>query len=152
MGKKLSPLILFLFLIILPACNGEDRFENKARVKVGDDYEVEAEVAKTMLERAEGLSHRESLAADEAMLFIFEEPDNYQFWMKDMNFAIDIIFVNDGKIVDIKRNVPVPEIDGNYERYPPAEPALYVLEVPAGLSEEYGFDMGTSVEIRLTDD
>lgn len=126
------------------------RNKNKVRVEVGDAYQVEAEVAKTMLERAQGLSHRDFLAPDEAMLFVFDKPDYYQFWMKDMNFPIDIIFINDNKIVDIKRNVPVPDIDGNYERYPPTEPAQYVLEVPAGLSEEYKFNIGTPVEMELT--
>ena len=157
MKSKLSILILFLFLIILPACNNEQnkqdniiRNKNKVHLEVGGSYQVDAEVAKTMLERAKGLSHRESLASDEAMLFIFDKPDYYQFWMKDMNFPIDIIFINEGKIIDIKKSIPPAEEDGNIERYPPIDPALYVLETPAGISEEHGFEIGTPVEIELT--
>ncbi|MBU0732395.1 DUF192 domain-containing protein [Patescibacteria group bacterium] len=157
MKSKLSVLILFLFLIVFSACNSAEnkqdniiRNKNKVHVEVGDNYQVEAEIAKTMLERAAGLSHRESLATDEAMLFIFDKPDYYQFWMKDMKFPIDIIFINEDKIVDIKKSVPPALDDGNIEHYPPVNPAIYVLETPAGISEEYGFEVGTPVEMELT--
>ena len=154
MKSKLSVLILFLFVIIFPACTVNEseqdnivRNKNRVHVEVGDNYQVEAEIAKTMLDRAAGLSHRETLATDEAMLFIFDKPDHYQFWMKDMNFPIDIIFINEDKIVDIKKSVPPAIDDGNIEHYPPTDPAIYVLEVPAGISEEYGFKLGTLVSI-----
>ena len=46
----------------------------------------------------QGLSERQSLAEDKGMLFLFEKPDHYAFWMKGMEFPLDIIFINGDKI------------------------------------------------------
>lgn len=79
-----------------------------------------------------GLSGRSSLQRDQGMLFVFEKPGKYCFWMKDMNFPIDIIWINESKkVVTVKENVKP-------ESYPdsfcPSESARYVIEVNAGRS------------------
>ena len=56
---------------------------------------LQVDLALTDEEKARGLSGRESLDEDEGMLFVFDVPGNYGFWMKDMNFAIDIIWLNE---------------------------------------------------------
>lgn len=87
-------------------------------------------LADTPSKRVQGLSGRKNLAKDTGLLFIFEKPSRDGFWMKDMNFPIDIIwFDQDQKVVTIKKNATpesYPEVF-----YPTAE-SLYVLEVPAG--------------------
>lgn len=107
------------------------------------------EIADNEKERQEGLSKRNSLPQDKGMLFIFERKDKYTFWMKDTKIPLDIIFIDDTKIVDMFKNVP-PQ-DGNNNSvlplYQTNVPANYVLEINGGLSDKYGFKVGDTVTI-----
>ena len=104
---------------------------------------IEVELADTPQKRTKGLSVRESLGQNEGMLFIFEKSDYYSFWMKDMNFALDIIWIGeDKKIADIIKNA-IPE---SYPKtFSPREPAKYVLEVNAGYADEYKIEIGNEI-------
>lgn len=106
------------------------------------------EIVKTPWEQEQGLSGRKSLAENKAMLFVFPQEDYYQFWMKGMNFSIDIIWINQGKIVDIKKNAPIP-ITQYLEQYRPDAPAKYILEIGAGLVEKYNFKVGDNVGLDI---
>lgn len=97
---------------------------------------VEADVAASTSQRRKGLSKKDSLPFGEGMIFVFENPGKFGIWMKDMRFAIDIIWLDqDKKIVDIVTNV-APESgkkDAELTVYKPRADAKYVLEVNAGL-------------------
>ena len=97
-------------------------------------------------EQMKGLSGKEKLNKDRGMLFIFEKPDLYSFWMKEMKFPLDIIFIRDGKIVKIYHDVPAPKNDESLPVYQTPLPSDKVLEINAGLSRQYGFKEGQSVE------
>ena len=88
------------------------------------------EVRRTPEERAQGLSGRSGLTDDEGMLFIFDYDARHGFWMKDMLFALDIIWL------DADMNVVHAETDVSPDTYPrsfvPTVPARYVLEINAG--------------------
>lgn len=71
-------------------------------------------------------------STNEAMLFLFDHPSTYAFWMKDMKFPIDIIWLKDNTVVDIDSDVPVPKEAGEPPRYHPSVPINRVLEVRAG--------------------
>lgn len=88
------------------------------------------DIADNDTNRAKGLSGRESLPDDAGLLFIFDSPGVYPFWMKDMNFPIDIIWIDDNlKVVYIKENA-LPE---SYpEIFNPKVKAMYVLEINSG--------------------
>lgn len=106
---------------------------------------LEVEVADTISSRELGLSGRKKLNDDEGMLFVFDTPGRYGFWMKDMQFPLDIAWINqNGIVVYIERNVTP-------ETYPKAfinqSEALYVLEVNAGLLEKFGLYMGSKIKI-----
>jgi uncharacterized membrane protein (UPF0127 family) len=111
---------------------------------------IYAEVVDTPASREQGLSGRSELKDDEGMLFIFEHPGKYGFWMKDMTFPIDIIWINqDGVVVHIEREV-TPDSYFNFN--PPktfvnTPEAKYVLELANGGSEKYGIYLGTKVSI-----
>ena len=62
-------------------------------------------VAKTIEEKQKGLSGQKSLGQDKGMLFVFNEKGYYSFWMKDMKFPIDIIFIDGETIVTIYKNI-----------------------------------------------
>lgn len=109
-------------------------------ILVGTSTLLKLEVATSSESREQGLSNRLSLPADQGLLFIFPDPKFYGFWMKEMNFAIDIIWLDeDGVVVDItKEALPetYPEVF-----YPPT-PIKYVIEVNAGYAEERGLELG----------
>lgn len=102
---------------------------------------VSIAIASTFTDRERGLSGRAFLGEGEGMLFIFDHSEAYGFWMPDMNFAIDMIWIDSNwHIVDIKENATP-------ESYPtiftPRAPARYVLEVPAHSSAKWGWKEGT---------
>ena len=118
--------------------------DNGVTVKVGDAV-VGADIADTSLKRMKGLSGRVSLGDGEGMLFVYDKSGIYTFWMPDMNFAIDIIWISgDGKVVHIKENARPEDYP---EKYTPLEYARYVLEVPSGYVKKNNIEIGSKVEI-----
>lgn len=100
------------------------------------DRDLTVEVAQTSAERERGLGGRTSLAQDAGMLFVFQNPARYGFWMKDTLIPLDMIWIDrDGKIVDLVQDV---QPDSYPTVYTPKSPAQYVLEVNAGFARRYG--------------
>lgn len=102
------------------------------------------EVADTSAKREKGLGDRDSLSADHGMYFPFSVAQYWTFWMKGMRFPIDIVWIQDGKVVDIDADVPTPQI-APLETYSPAAPADAVLELNAGVAEEIGLQAGDAI-------
>ena len=102
---------------------------------------IHAEIADTDAKRELGLSYRVSLATSSGMIFEFPEPLIPGFWMKGMNFALDMIWVDQTKrVVSITRNI-TPDTYPYVAR--PDVPISYVLEVNAGIAQVYGIATGT---------
>ncbi len=111
---------------------------------------VYAEVVDTPASRAQGLSGRPSLAEDEGMLFVFDHSGKYGFWMKDMLFPIDMIWINEDQVVvHIERNATPSSyfVTNPPQTYVNTPDAKYVLEINSGASEKYGVYLGTKVKI-----
>ncbi|HET9946925.1 MAG TPA: DUF192 domain-containing protein, partial [Patescibacteria group bacterium] len=93
---------------------------------------------------------RKSLADNEGMYFVFNKADFYGFWMKNMKFPIDIIYINNKHIVTIFQNVQNPKNPTEQLTvYTPTQAADGVLEVKAGIAEKYHFQVGDSILINL---
>lgn len=146
MKKKLlflgvALIVLIASFILLPR---HRNFDPSAKIWVGETP-INAAVADTPEERSRGLSGVSSLKSGQGMLFIFDEPLLAGFWMKDMNFAIDIIWIDaGGLVIGIEKRVEpstFPQIFG------PPEAVLYVLEVPAGFSDTAGIELGEKLSI-----
>lgn len=91
---------------------------------------IKVELAQSQGERGQGLGDRNSLPQNQGMLFIFETSDVYPFWMRDMKFPLDIIWLNeDYKVVYIEKNIKPESYPKTFQ---PLSPAKYVLEVNAG--------------------
>lgn len=104
---------------------------------------VAVAVADTPAEREQGLSGTTGLSMSEGMFFIFERDDQHSFWMKDMEYAIDIIWISAAKkVVYIEKGVAP---DTFPHAFTPPTPARYVLEVPAGFSEAHDVRVGSDV-------
>ncbi len=113
-----------------------------------NDRSVDVEVADTDDSRKLGLSGRDKLDEGKGLLFDFTNTDFKRpgFWMKDMNFSIDIIWIKDGKVIDIKNDAPLPPDDNLPVYYPPSE-VSHVLEVPAGWSAKNNITAGSTVSL-----
>ncbi|KKR31903.1 MAG: hypothetical protein UT65_C0014G0002 [Parcubacteria group bacterium GW2011_GWF2_39_8b] len=100
----------------------------------------QAEVVRSQSELGRGLSGHKGLSDNEGMLFIFDKPDNYGFWMKDMRFPIDIIWLDQNfKVVHVEKSVAT----STYPKvFYPSGPATYVLEVNSGISDSINLQIG----------
>ena len=125
--------------------------EGKTRVRV-KSLDVTAEIAASDRDKKKGLSDRESLPISEGMLFVYDKMAIYTFWMKDVQFPIDIIWIGeDKKIVYIAQNAQ-PEPDKNddeLKRYRPNAESQYILEINAGLAAANGLEIGDQVDFEL---
>jgi len=147
--------MIFVVLIGLFVTNPEKYIkkqtsQNKQKIVKIQNLEIIADLADTPEKRSKGLSGRESLDEKEGMLFIFDKKDQTPiFWMKDMLIPIDIIWINNGKIVQIDKNI-APEKntpDDKLARYSPQSFVNYVLEVNSGFSDKYELKAGDSVDL-----
>lgn len=116
----------------------------RTQVRINDKV-FDVEVVSTDKTTAQGLSGREKLEDGQGMLFVFDRPDRYSFWMKGMSFPIDIIYVNENKIADMALNMPAPRQGETPATYVPRVSADKVLEFKAGTAQRYGWNKGDEV-------
>jgi uncharacterized protein len=110
-----------------------------------------ADISATNELRTKGLSVKDALSEDEAMLFVFDVEGEHRFWMKDMKFPIDIIWISNDKIVvDIENNLQPCHSGVLCSIYEPDGNSLYVLETVGGFASKYGIVKGTPVEFDLS--
>ena len=118
--------------------------DDKIKVIKINNTNIEVEIADTPKTREKGLSGRRALSESMGMLFIFDSPSQYGFWMKDMRFGIDIVWIDENlKIVGIEKKTSpetFPQI------FYPDRPIKYVLELPAGFSDKYNIGIGAVVQ------
>lgn len=108
--------------------------------------DVDVRVADTERERYVGLSETDSLADGEGMLFDFPEPGRHEFVMRDMDFPLDIVFIDSNGTVTTIHHAPTPSnATDDDQRYPGS--GQYVLEVPRGYANATGLDVGDTVSI-----
>lgn len=101
-------------------------------LQLGDDL-VQADLAISTFERVRGLSGRTHLAEQEGLFFVFSHNSKHGIWMKDMLFAIDIIWLDqEFRVVDIVERATPESFPQVFE---PREDARYVLEVPSGFTK-----------------
>jgi uncharacterized membrane protein (UPF0127 family) len=148
-------LLFFLFIKYVPFNNNfHDTFvTNPQKSVIISGIKIRVDIANTPTLQTKGLSGRESLAEDQGMLFVFSSEAKQFFWMKDMLFPIDIIWINKEKeIVYIDENTPVPEAntpDYKLPLYSSPKPVSYVLEVNADFCQKNNIKVGDNVEINI---
>ncbi|MDQ3018470.1 MAG: DUF192 domain-containing protein [bacterium] len=122
---------------------------NAKTIVVGKE-KLTIELRDTDTERAQGLSGRSRLEQDHGMLFDFTNTAYKRpaFWMKNMEFNIDIIWIKDNKIIGIAKNIPAPKTDTEkLLTYSPPSDIDYVLEVNAGWSDAHNITIGESITL-----
>jgi uncharacterized membrane protein (UPF0127 family) len=115
-------------------------------VQIGGQ-KVKVDLALTEVEQTQGLSGRSSLAPNTGMLFVFDQSSRQLFWMPDMNFSIDMIWITPNMKVDyIEKDATPASYPATFGPGANDGVAKYVLEVPAGFSEKNNLKVGDSVQ------
>jgi len=134
---------LFICVIIVAGFILFDRHPDAHALRVGGKS-FSLEVASTPQEQELGLGNRPSMPADHGMLFVFSgTPQKQCFWMRDMNFPLDIIWLGpDKQVVHIEQNVSP---DTYPHSFCSSEPAQYVIELNAGAVAATGIHVGQTL-------
>ena len=106
------------------------------------------QLAKSDSERKKGLSGKKGLGDNEGMLFVFPNKGNYPFWMRDMLFPIDIIWIDHETVVYVQENASIPGQAQFLTIYDPHEQANRVLEINAGLAKKLDIKKGTKITFK----
>jgi uncharacterized membrane protein (UPF0127 family) len=131
--------------VLLLACGGTGTPADGPRAEIRNTV-VSLEVVATPESQQRGLGGRDQLAWDRGMLFVYSEPRFYAFWMKDMHFDIDIVWIRGDRIVDLHHRVPAPDGDDeDLPTYRSGQLCDRVLEVPAGYAQAHGWRPGDFV-------
>jgi uncharacterized membrane protein (UPF0127 family) len=133
---------------IQDASLNEDRYL-KAKVTV-KGFELNADLAVTQEQMSKGLSVKDKLEENESMLFVFEDPSRHSFWMKDMKFPIDIIWLDrNGKVVHIEKNLQPCVSVLICTNYSPNTDSQYVLETVSEFTQRHNISVGTDIDFEL---
>jgi uncharacterized membrane protein (UPF0127 family) len=116
-------------------------------VRDGDTLRtIDVEVADTDSSRQRGLMERETIPPDTGMLFVFDRPDTGGFWMMNTPHPLDIQFYGpDSTLLNVAENTT----PFSTETLPPAGPAQFVVEVPAGYTRRLGLVPGDRITWSL---
>ncbi|MCL5795335.1 MAG: DUF192 domain-containing protein [Patescibacteria group bacterium] len=129
-----------IYIVNLPKSQSVNKTMN---IKIAN-HEIVADVADNATARTQGLSGRSELKNNAGMLFIYDQPSYPGIWMKEMEFSLDIIFIDEGKkIVDITFDISpntYPQL------FKPKSLAKYVLEVSAGWCKDNDIKIGDEVK------
>jgi len=112
------------------------------------DVSFNAELALSTSSRALGLSGRQMLPPKEGMLFVFSKSARHLFWMKDMLFNLDFVWIEGGHVIDLTENVSAPSSGSLPALVRPARNASMVLELRAGSVALYNLTIGDSVSFE----
>ncbi len=120
----------------------------RGRVLFPDGTRVAVEIADTDAARQRGLMFRSSLGANEGMIFVFDAPGFYAFWMKNTLIPLDMLWLDpEGRVVSIASSVPPCTADP-CPSYAPEGDALYVVEVAGGFTRQHGVKAGDRLRLE----
>ncbi|MFP4132633.1 MAG: DUF192 domain-containing protein [Halothece sp.] len=158
---RLSGIALFCCLLLM-SCSSSDqsvaesetrpsesqgqKLPVTAQVEISGEI-IELEVARTPEEQAMGLMYREKLAANRGMLFPLEPPREPQFWMKNVEITLDMIFLHEGEVRAIAPDVP-PCNETPCPTYGPDTIIDQVIELRSGRAEELELEVGDSLSVE----
>ena len=137
----------FIGVIIIFNIQQTERTTLAPHVKINGQI-IKVLIADEPAELTQGLSDRPYLEADQGMLFVFPDSQVRSFWMKNMHFPLDIIWIDDNNIINISQNLP-PEGEQPQNHYSSVLPVNYVLEVIAGFAAENEIVVGDEVMINI---
>ena len=159
MPQKKSRIILFFLIIPLaiagfwfsPHLKSDNKNDEGSRfLSAGflkfDNTKIKVEIADSQIERQLGLSGRDTLADNTGLFFVFDKEDFYHIWMKDMNFPIDVMWMDSqGTVVNIKSNISPSTYP---QTFTSDKPAKFILEMPAGWASRNIIKVGDKTDAQ----
>ena len=142
--------ILFSVRFLLPEKtrqlpNGINFSQAQVRIK---DQLIHVALSQTPEEITQGLSGTESMEENQGMLFVMPRGETPSFWMKNMRYSLDFVWIYDDRIIDISKDIPPPESpDSPLQTYSPSMPITHVLELNGGWIERHGIEIGDRVDL-----
>jgi uncharacterized protein len=139
-------ILLILSALFLSGCSKSQL----TAAQIGDSKKLQLEIVNTPQSIEQGLSGRDEIGAD-GMLFIFDQSKIPQFWMKEMKFDLDLVWIRELIVVEITENVTAPDLNtplSQLTTYTPKQPVDMVLEVEVGKAKEWGLMVGDEVLIH----
>ena len=127
----------------------EEIVYSHAIVTTSTGEKIPVEVADTLKKRSLGLGKRTSLKKGWGMLFVFEKRKPHRFWMKDMHFPLDIIWLDNHRIVHIINNAKPSSSRDEPEVMTSPVPVNFVLEIAAGRSVKLGLKTGQQMKFKF---
>lgn len=143
---------LMMLMLGIVACSGKEvsgQWSSPRGVVVFPDRtKVTVEIADTDAKRQRGLMFREQMASGDGMIFLFDQPGNYPFWMKNTLIPLDMIWLDkNAQIVWIADSVPPCKADP-CPSYDHQGQALYVVEVVSGFAKEHKLKIGDTLVLQ----
>lgn len=149
---KVILVLIFTIVFFIYVIHFLEKKPTSTEIKIGQNT-IYAQIADTENKRSMGLSYTKELGTNAGMLFVFDTNEVKNFWMRDMNFDLDIIWIDDEKKVNgffenveaSSYNKAKPELSKVYHSPPNTK---YVLEVPAGTIENLKIKVGDVLEFK----
>jgi uncharacterized protein len=119
-------------------------------IVTANGFDIRADLAITGDQHIKGLSIKDHLRENQGMLFMFDTPGKYDFWMKDMKFPLDIIWLDNNRtVVHIEHDLVPCHSDFQCPTYSSQKDSLYVLETVAGFSQKHRVNIGTRIDFHV---
>lgn len=145
LGLAILMIVTFIVIFVI---RSQSYGLNVGEVRI-NDVVIKVDLAISSQEKTLGLCCRDSLAADHGMLFVYGQPGNHGFWMKDTRIALDMYWL------DSDRTILHIEHDVRPESYPKSFGSevlsQYVLETNAGFAKKHGIKVGDKAQFELPD-
>lgn len=111
-----------------------------------NDQSLFVEIPATTELQAKGLGGRDTLGDDRGMMWVYPSAQDVTFWMKDMRFGLDFLWIRDGQVIGVTANVPPPKSRTEQLQLIRSPEAVdRVVEVNAGYAATHGITIGTTV-------
>ena len=121
---------------------GRKKLDRLTVASGNSQHSFKVEIADTPAAQRKGLMHRDHLAKDRGMLFVFDKRRVRSFWMKNTNIALDMLFISkNGKI----RHIHHDATPNSRKSISSRVPVRAVLEINGGLARQYGIEKGDIV-------
>lgn len=116
--------------------------------QIANSPQLRLELVCTPKSIQQGLSNRDSIGSD-GMLFVYKKASHYKFWMKQMRFNIDMLWIYNDRVIEICPNVAAPKTEhAPLLLYGPDKPADMVLELNAGDAERWDIHIGSKINFN----
>ena len=151
MKKKIKIFLTLLVILIILIFTSFMIHNSKNEIQqacIEEKACFQIEIADTQEKRALGLSYRESMEENKGMLFIFDEEETPGFWMKNMDFPLDIIWIDKNlNIIGVEKNLQ-PCLENSCLVFYPNQKIKYVLEINSGLYDYFDFKENDSIYLK----